>query len=208
MQQPLSARNVIITLCLGIPVIAFIINTLVIGGYPPINYFRDNIIIRAYPLASIASVLVMIKVYIVNWMRAAISRVRIVAWAITFVVVCAVALAYGVGSELYDEIIFVAVTVPMEMRYLIVAFSITSLMATYLKPRSIPHTIMIITQILVFCALSPLGEMIWPGLTEAGNWLHDVPQVGAYIALWGGNYIGMMILCVLLVLGMERLRAA
>jgi hypothetical protein len=206
--RQITASDAIKTALLAIPVVAFIATTFVVGGIPAVNWFRDIIVIRATPLASIASILVMIKVYFYNWIRASISKIRIVAWAITFTTVAGIGLVLGTKDPLYDEAFYHALQIPLSMRYFVVAYSITSLMATYLKPRSIPHIVMIIVQLFVFAAISPIGELVFPPLVEIGKWLHDIPQTGSYLALWTGNYFGMCILVILILLGMERLRGA
>jgi hypothetical protein len=208
MAQPLTARNIVITLILAIPILAFVANLFFEGGIPAVGWFRDVVVIRATPLAAIASIAVMFKVYIINWARKSVPRIRIVIIFLTFAIMTIVGATLGLDSELYLAMFYQTSTVAGLSRYLLIAYSIASIMATYLRPRSIPHIVMIITQLLVFCSQSPIGEMIWIELTNAGKWLYDIPQIGAYNALWMGQYIGMAILVLMIIIGRERLRAA
>jgi ABC-type Fe3+-siderophore transport system permease subunit len=186
----------------------FILQYFVVGGIPSVSWFRDTIIIRAVPIAAVASTLVMLRVMYANWTRNRMGKPKLVGFFATFAFMTIMAFTYGqLGSE-YLPWYGVLFTVPTAATYCVVAFSLSSLMVTVLKPKNPANLLMIVTIILVFMAMSAVGEMVWLPFQQVGRWIHDYAIIGPYNVLWMGVYLSYAVVVIRTIFGKERLRAA
>jgi hypothetical protein len=142
-----------------------------------------------------------------NWQRKTIALQKIASFFISYFAVVGVGMLMGNDTQLFIDLTYYSVTIPLSTAYILVMFTLVSLLLTRLKPKNGPYALMMIVLILVMFHLTPLGEMV-PQVAEVGKFVRDWFHTGGYRAMWLGAYLGLIGVMVRVFFGRERMRMA
>lgn len=95
--------------------------------------------------------------------------------------------------------------VPMEATmFALLAFYIASASFRAFRARSIEATLLLVAAMFIMMGRVPLGEAIFPSLTDVQQWLMEFPNTAAKRAIMIGVGLGMAATALKLMLGIER----
>jgi len=116
-------------------------------------------------------------------------------------------LGLGRGSDLYKYMFnVVSVHGQLAMGAVGSLFALYYLMLTDLKPSRVANIIVALCAVFSFAYVTPVGDLIWPGLSYVGSYLYMYPgAVGSQIH-WFAVYLGAFVLVMRAIFYMERLR--
>ena len=108
--------------------------------------------------------------------------------------------------------LYTYVQVPIEATiFSLLAFYISSAAYRAFRAKSAEATALLIAAVIVMLGRVPIGEHIsfwkaWgiPSLTQMSNWLLNVPNMAAKRAIGIGVALGMMVMSLKIILGIER----
>ena len=179
------------------------------GGLPTSSWLTGTIAM-ATPFAVMVSEGILARRFIRMIMKReklVESLIFIVSW-ISVILIGIVPNPFGLGraSDLYKNIYNVA-AVHGEMATTIVGvYALYYLMITDLKPSRMANIIIIVGTIFAVLYITPVGDLIYPGLALAGQYLYMYPgAVGASIH-WYVIYLGTFGLVMRALFYKERLR--
>lgn len=151
----------------------------------PVNL--RNMVSLSYPFALIASVVITSQVHINRIRKREFFGSTIFFFFLLYQII--VGLALGSFSDYYtavwDMVYMHGVVAIMTM----CGFALVIMTLRDLRPKSWAYGYMIVLAVTAFLAMSPLGNMIWPGFTDIGLWFLIYPGAVGVQMLWLGLYM-------------------
>jgi len=115
-----------------------------------------------------------------------------------------VGFVHGIESASVFQYFFVTIQVPVQSTmFSILAFYIASAAFRAFRVRTLEATLLLVAAVIVMLGQVPLSAQI-PYLTEAKDWVMNVPNLAAKRGIWIGIGLGMISTALKIVLGIER----
>lgn len=122
----------------------------------------------------------------------------------TFILFVAVGLIYGVDNQNFRWIYDNLLTPPFATTYAIWGFFIASACFRVLRFKNVESGLLIVSAILVMLSNVALGELIWADFPLIGSWIKTVPMMAVFRALTIGVSVGLIVLGIRTLLGLEK----
>lgn len=115
-----------------------------------------------------------------------------------------VGFGWGIEADSVFQYLFFTIQVPVQATmFSILAFYIASAAFRAFRVRSPEATLLLVAAVIVMLGQVPLSGQI-PYLTEAKDWIMNVPNLAAKRGIWIGIGLGMISTALKIVLGIER----
>jgi hypothetical protein len=115
-----------------------------------------------------------------------------------------VGFVFGIDSDSIFQYFFFTIQVPVQSTmFSILAFYIASAAFRAFRVRTLEATLLLVAAVIVMLGQVPLSAQI-PYLTEAKDWVMNVPNLAAKRGIWIGIGLGMISTALKIVLGIER----
>ena len=122
----------------------------------------------------------------------------------TFVLFVAVGLINGINHPNFRWIYDNLLTPPFATTYAIWGFFIASACFRILRFKNIESGLLILSAVLIMLSNVALGELIWAEFPLIGSWIKTVPMMAVFRALTIGVGIGLIILGLRTLIGLEK----
>ncbi len=115
------------------------------------------------------------------------------------------ALIWGTTGDSPFMWVFENIQVPMQSTvFALLAFFVASASFRGFRARSLPATVLLASALLILISRSAIGDMIWPAIPEAADWVRSVPAMSARRGILIGIGLGSLAVSLRLLVGIER----
>jgi hypothetical protein len=110
----------------------------------------------------------------------------------------------GIQSSSYSWIYNYILLPSWQTIYTLIIFYMATASYRAFRARTAPAAVMLICAIFVLLRNAPIGEAVWTGFYDIGQWILDVVNLGGSRAIMIGAMIGATSLLIRILIGQER----
>ena len=110
----------------------------------------------------------------------------------------------GIQSPSYSWLYNYILLPSWQTIYTLIIFYMATASYRAFRARTGPAAVMLVAAILVLLRNAPIGEAVWSGFYDMGQWVLDVVNLGGSRAIMIGAMIGATSLLIRILIGQER----